>query len=174
MKEKKMKKMLLAAVAAVTLVVGPAAADDWTKVRIATEGAYAPWNFTDSSGKLIGFELDLAADLCARMGSECEIVPQAWDGIIPALNAGKYDAIMAGMSITDKRKKVISFSNAYAATPARFVVLKNNDQAGFTSALDTLNLNEVDGNEQAVLDKMTSTFKAVSYTHLTLPTNRRV
>ena len=95
------------------------------QIRIATEGAYKPWNFTDSSGKLVGFELDLAADLCKRMGAECEIVAQAWDGIIPALQAGKYDAIMAGMSITEKRKKVITFSRAYAATPARFVVLKS-------------------------------------------------
>ncbi|MCR9255556.1 MAG: transporter substrate-binding domain-containing protein [Alphaproteobacteria bacterium] len=159
-----MKKMLLAAIAAVTLAVGPlavgqASADDWNKVRIATEGAYAPWNFTDSSGKLVGFELDLARDLCARMGAECEIVAQAWDGIIPALNAGKYDAIMAGMSITDKRKKVISFSNAYAATPARFVVLKNSDHADFTSKLESLNLEEIDGDEQAVLDQMAAAFK---------------
>ena len=84
----------------------------WSKIRIATEGAYAPWNFTNSSGKLVGFELDLAKDLCERMGSECEVVAQAWEGIIPALQAGKYDAIMAGMSITEKRKKVITFSRS--------------------------------------------------------------
>jgi len=153
-----MKKTLLAACAAVMLAATPAAADDWSKIRIATEGAYAPWNFTDASGELVGFELDLAADLCARMDAECEIVPQAWDGIIPALNAGKYDAIMAGMSITDKRKEVISFSSAYAATPARFVVLKDNEHAGFTAELDTLNLEAIDGGEQAVLDAMKAAF----------------
>lgn len=153
-----MKKTLLAAVAALTFVAAPAVADDWAKVRIATEGAYAPWNFTDSSGTLVGFELDLARDLCERMGSECEIVPQAWDGIIPALNAGKYDAIMAGMSITDKRKKVISFSGAYAATPASFVVLKSSPHAGFTTDLGTLNLQDVDAGEQAAVDAMKAAF----------------
>ena len=97
------------------LVAGSAAAKEWTTVRIATEGAYPPWNATDSSGQLVGFEIDLANDLCRRMGTECEIVAQDWEGIIPALQAGKYDVIMAGMSITDERKKVIQFSDSYAA-----------------------------------------------------------
>ena len=61
-------------------------------------------------GKLDGFEIDLANDLCARMKVKCEIVAQDWDGIIPALKAQKYDAIMAGMNITDKRLEVINFS----------------------------------------------------------------
>ena len=79
-------------------------------VKIATEGAYAPWNFTSAGGKLEGFEIDLANDLCARMKVKCEIVAQDWDGIIPALQAKKYDAIMAGMSVTPKREEVMSFS----------------------------------------------------------------
>lgn len=115
---------LFAAAAVAVFAAGPAAAQA-KKVRIATEGAYAPWNFTDASGKIVGFEVDLAQDLCKRMGVECEIVAQDWDGIIPALNAGKYDAIMAGMSITDRRREVINFSIPYAATPAAFVTLKS-------------------------------------------------
>ena len=70
----------------------------WSKIRIGTEGAYEPWNFTDASGNLVGAELDLARDLCKRMNAECEFVQQDWDGIIPALVNGKYDVIMAGMS----------------------------------------------------------------------------
>lgn len=115
---------LFAAAAVAVFAAGPVAAQA-KKVRIATEGAYAPWNFTDASGKIVGFEVDLAQDLCKRMGVECEIVAQDWDGIIPALNAGKYDAIMAGMSITDRRREVINFSIPYAATPAAFVTLKS-------------------------------------------------
>ncbi|HEU6440955.1 MAG TPA: transporter substrate-binding domain-containing protein, partial [Microvirga sp.] len=75
------------------LAVGGASAQEKT-VKIATEGAYAPWNFTGAGGKLEGFEVDLANDLCARMKVKCEIVAQDWDGIIPALQAKKYDAIM--------------------------------------------------------------------------------
>ncbi len=91
------------------LAIGGAAAQEKT-VKIATEGAYAPWNFTGAGGKLEGFEIDLANDLCARMKVKCEIVAQDWDGIIPALQAKKYDAIMAGMNITDKRLETICFS----------------------------------------------------------------
>src|SRR6476661_10781414 len=91
------------------LAIGGAAAQEKT-VKIATEGAYAPWNFTGAGGKLEGFEIDLANDLCARMKVKCEIVAQDWDGIIPALQAKKYDAIMAGMNITDKRLEVVAFT----------------------------------------------------------------
>ena len=156
-----MKKLMTAIVVAAALAVGAgsALAKDWKKVRIATEGAYAPWNFTDSSGKLIGFELDLARDLCRRMNVECEIVAQAWDGIIPALQAGKYDVIMAGMSITEKRKKVISFSASYFGTPASFVVLKTSGLAGFKTDAQKLSLEDVDAGEQAAIDKIKATFK---------------
>jgi ABC-type amino acid transport substrate-binding protein len=93
----------IAAAAAVLVAAGEAPAQT-KKVRIATEGAYAPWNFTTADGSLAGFEIDLMNDLCERMNAECELVAQAWDGIIPALQAGRYDAIMAGMSITDAQE----------------------------------------------------------------------
>ncbi len=167
-----LKWVLGLATALALTAAGTAGAAEWGKVRIATEGAYAPWNFTDSSGKLVGFELDLARDLCKRMGSECDIVGQAWEGIIPALQAGKYDSIMAGMSITKKRKKVISFTECYAATPATFVVLKDNSSAGFTTKIDAINLAEVSADEKASIDKIVAEFKGktigvqVATTHL--------
>jgi octopine/nopaline transport system substrate-binding protein len=144
-----------AAITAVALIMGLAStamAKDWTSVRIATEGAYPPWNSTDASGKLIGFEVDLVEDLCQRMAVQCEVVAQDWEGIIPSLTAGKYDVIMAGMSITDERKKVISFTDNYAGTPAYFAVLKDSDLAGYQSAMDKANLEEVSADEQAEID----------------------
>ncbi|HEV2559976.1 MAG TPA: transporter substrate-binding domain-containing protein [Microvirga sp.] len=118
-------------VLASVLAVGCAAAQGkkWETVRIATEGAYAPWNFTTPSGKLDGFEVELANDLCGRMKVKCEVVAQDWDGIIPSLNAGKYDAIMAGMNITEKRLEVLNFSQPYAATPHGFAVMKDSPLA---------------------------------------------
>jgi lysine-arginine-ornithine-binding periplasmic protein len=111
-------------------------------VRIATEGAYAPWNFTGPNGVVDGFEVDLAKDLCERMKVKCEIVTQNWDGIIPALQAGKYDAIMAGMSVTPERQKVIAFSTPYAAGINTFAVLADGPLAdmpgtGESYSLDT-------------------------------------
>ena len=110
------------------LAIGGAAAQQKT-IKIATEGAYAPWNFTGAGGKLEGFEIDLANDLCKRMNVNCEIVAQDWDGIIPALTAKKYDAIMAGMSITDERKKTIDFAGPYANGPNGYMVAKSSPLA---------------------------------------------
>ena len=94
-------------------------------IKIATEGAYPPWNLKDASGQLVGFELDLANLLCDYMKYfNCTIVEQDWDGMIPALTSGKFDAIMAGMSITDERKKTISFTKPYADEVASFAVMK--------------------------------------------------
>jgi octopine/nopaline transport system substrate-binding protein len=139
---------------AMGLATGSAVAKDWTSVRIATEGAYPPWNSTDSSGQLIGFEIDLANDLCQRMQVECEIVAQDWEGIIPALTAGKYDVIMAGMSITEERMEVISFTESYAGTPAYFAVLRDSNLAAYEHPLEMANLEEVDSDEQAAIDAL--------------------
>jgi len=156
-----MKKFaIVAAVAAAVIVVGgQAIAKDYKKIKVATEGAYAPWNYKDASGKLIGFEMDLVADLCKRMAIECEVVEQAWDGIIPSLKAGKYDAIMAGMSITEKRMKVISFSRGYAATPAVFVTLKTSPSAKFSTVIGQLTLDEINDHEKAAIAKIKAEFK---------------
>ena len=97
-----MKKLLIAAAAFAALVGGANA----QQVRIATEGAYAPWNFIDDAGNLAGFEIDLGNELCKRAALDCVWIQNAWDTMIPNLIAGNYDAIMAGMSITDERKEI--------------------------------------------------------------------
>ncbi len=159
--------MIVAALA----LAGPAAAKDYKNIKIATEGAYAPYNFKDSGGNLVGFEIDLAKDLCKRMGANCTIVEQAWDGIIPSLTAGKYDVIMAGMSIKPKREKVISFSKAYCFTPILFTVLDTSPLAGFKTKITDMTLDNINADEKAALDKMKAAFKGkkvgvqVSTTH---------
>jgi octopine/nopaline transport system substrate-binding protein len=124
------KSCAMGASLAVGLALSPTAfAKDWKTVVIAMEGGYDPWNLTDSSGKIVGFEVDLANDLCKRAGVECKIIAQDWDGMIPGLQAGKFDVIMDGMSITEDRMKEIDFSKPYAAPPAAFMAPKDSDVA---------------------------------------------
>ena len=129
MGSKWMKTIALGASLAASLAVAPAVAKDWKTVVIGMEGAYEPWNLTDSSGKIVGFEVDLANDLCKRAGVQCKIIAQDWDGMIPGLKAGKFDVIMDGMSITEARKKEIDFTKPYAAPGAAFLAAKDSPLA---------------------------------------------
>ena len=90
-----------------------AATDAPLNIKIATESSYKPFSYTDADGKLIGYEIELVDALCAQMKAECEVISQDWDGLIPGLNAQKFDATIAGMSITPERKEVVDFSDPY-------------------------------------------------------------
>jgi lysine-arginine-ornithine-binding protein len=120
-------KILAGVVIATGLAIGGAGADEMRKVRIGTEGAYPPFNSIDASGQLVGFDIDIANALCAAAKFQCEFVVQDWDGIIPALQANKYDAIIASMSITEKRKEVVDFTGKYYNTPAKFIAAEGTE-----------------------------------------------
>lgn len=124
-----MSKLVVAALAAAVFVLpaaaGTAVAKEWKTLRVATEGAYPPFNSQTPDGKVIGFEPDLLVEICKRAELTCETVIQEWKGIIPGLLAGKYDAIMSGMSITEKRLEVIDFSLPYTSSGNTFAVLKD-------------------------------------------------
>lgn len=136
--------------AAATLATG-AFAQEKTEITIATEGAFPPYNLTRPDGTLDGYDVELAHYLCDHMKIKCTIVAQAFDGMIPALNAGKFDAIMAGMSATEKRKEVIDFSMSYGSTGQAFAVLKDSDLSSMPlkDALYSLSSNE-EGARKAV------------------------
>lgn len=120
-----MKKLSLwLAAAAVTLVSATAGAEEMRHVKIGTEGAYPPFNWIDSDGNLQGFDIDIANALCEEAKFDCEFVVQDWDGMIPGLEAKKYDAIIASMSITEERKQKVDFTGKYYNTPAKFVAKK--------------------------------------------------
>lgn len=128
------------------------------KVKIATEGAFPPWNAVDSSGKAVGFDIDVGMALCERAKLSCEFVTQDWDGIIPGLSVGKYAAIMAGMSITEKRKQVIAFSQPYAVTSNYFVMSKSLNLPA-TDATARIDLGTEDAASQAVLAELKTALK---------------
>ena len=143
MASKFMKTLGLGVALAAGFALAPTAfAKDWKTVVIGMEGAYDPWNLTDSSGKIVGFEPDLAMDLCKRAGFECKIIAQDWDGMIPGLKAGKFDVIMDGMAITDERKKEIDFTKPYAASPGSFLAPKDSPLAKAPDAGKLINLDK--------------------------------
>ncbi|MEK1925016.1 MAG: transporter substrate-binding domain-containing protein [Rhizobium giardinii] len=125
----KFSTILLTGAFALSIFVVPAMAKDWKTVTITLEGAYAPWNITNADGSLGGFEPELAKVLCEKAKVECTLVASDWDGMIPALNAGKFDVIMDALSITEERKQVIDFTVPYAATPAAFATAQDSPVA---------------------------------------------
>ncbi|HEY6431427.1 MAG TPA: transporter substrate-binding domain-containing protein [Acetobacteraceae bacterium] len=97
---------------------------------------FVPWAMRDKDGKLIGFEVDVATKLAADLGVKLDLVPTAWDGIIPALLAGKFDVIIGGMTITTKRNLTVNFSVPYDYAGSSLAV-STSLQNGFK--LDALN-----------------------------------
>ncbi len=98
-----------------------ASARDWPTIRIGMDASYAPFESVDQSGKIVGFEVDYANAICARIHATCTFQNQDWDGVIPALLSAKFDVIFSSMNITDARKQKVIFSEVYYATPPVFV-----------------------------------------------------
>ncbi len=107
------------------LLVAPAVAEDQPEVRIGTDGGYLPWTSTTPEGDLAGFDIELAKLVCERMGRTCRFTAQPWEGQIPALEQGKYDILVGGISITPERQKRLSFTQSYANLSINFAAAKS-------------------------------------------------
>jgi len=115
----KFKKLVGLAVAGLLALAATSVQAD--ALRVGVEGAYPPFSGKEADGSLVGFDIDIAHEVCKRLGRECVLVEQEWDGMIPALLARKFDTIIASMSITEERKKKVDFTVKYYNTPARLV-----------------------------------------------------
>ena len=118
------KKFLLAAAATLVMSANAMAAE---KLRMGIEAAYPPFNNKDASGNVVGFDKDIGDALCAKMKVECSVVTSDWDGIIPALNAKKFDFLISSMSITDERKQAVDFTDPYYSNKLQFIAKKDVD-----------------------------------------------
>ncbi|MDY7218461.1 ABC transporter substrate-binding protein [Denitrificimonas sp. JX-1] len=121
---KNYKKILLVAAASLSFATTSFAVET---LKIGTEGAYPPFNLIDSNGEAVGFDLDIAKALCEKMDVECSVVTSDWDGIIPALNAKKFDFLAASMSITEERSRAVDFTDPYYTNGLQFVAPKSSD-----------------------------------------------
>ncbi|MFN6979130.1 MAG: transporter substrate-binding domain-containing protein, partial [Gemmobacter sp.] len=107
-------------------------------VRLGTEGAYPPFNFINEAGQIDGYEREVGDELCRRAELTCEWVTTDWDSIIPNLTGGNFDAIIAGMSITEERGKVISFTqNYFPPAASAYVALSADAKTGGIVAAQT-------------------------------------
>ncbi|KQQ49273.1 amino acid ABC transporter [Pseudomonas sp. Leaf127] len=117
------KKLLLAA-AATLAITGNAFAET---LKFGIEAAYPPFNNKDASGQVVGFDYEIAMALCARLKAECQAVTSDWDGIIPALNAKKFDFLVSSLSITDERKQAVDFTDPYYSNKLQFIAPKKTE-----------------------------------------------
>ncbi|QXH73381.1 ABC transporter substrate-binding protein [Pseudomonas atacamensis] len=137
------KKVFLAA--AVTLAFSAGAMAETLKMGI--EAAYPPFNNKDASGQVVGFDKEIGDALCAKMKAECSVVTSDWDGIIPALNAKKFDFLISSLSITEERKAAVDFTDPYYSNKLQFIAPKSVD---FKTDKDSLK-GKIIGTQRATL-----------------------
>jgi lysine-arginine-ornithine-binding protein len=119
-----MKKVLSVVFGVLLLAFTVASAESAQAIKLGMECDYQPFQYKDSSGKLVGWEVDLAQELFKRMNIPYDTVCMEWDGLLPALLAGKIDAIMSALSITAERQEKVDFSIPYRDSTGRFVARK--------------------------------------------------
>lgn len=147
------------ALSACAFLATAAQAQQGKEITIATEGAFMPWNYTEPSGKLGGFDVELVNDLCRRMNAKCKVVGQDWAGIIPALQAGKHDAVMTGMNITDKRLAVIGFSRPYATSRHVFATMTDRETLNLPKSGQLIDITSLNDEGKSTIDQMKKLMK---------------
>ncbi|ACC71338.1 ABC transporter substrate-binding protein [Paraburkholderia phymatum] len=117
-----MKKYTLCV--ALAVMASAAMAKEWKTVRIGVDASYPPFESIAPNGHMVGFDVDLTKALCAKMNVKCVWIAQDLDGIIPALKGKKYDMIVSSLTVTDKRREQIDFSDKLFDAPARMIAKK--------------------------------------------------
>lgn len=127
-----------------------------TTIRVATEGAYKPWNYRADNGQLVGFEIDLVRQLCDDLNYNCRLQSESWSRMLPSLNEDKFDVVFAGMSITKSRLRQAAFSVPYAATPAVFVTRRG--EVSLDPDIDHVSLSRIDEDEETFVRNLRKAF----------------
>ncbi len=120
-----MKKLCMALTLALGVFTGLSATAQAETLKIGVEAMYPPFESKDASGKLVGFDIELGEAVCAKMNVKCEWVESSFDGLIPALNARKFDFINSAMNITEPRQRVINFTVPIYDVPSQLIAHKD-------------------------------------------------
>jgi histidine transport system substrate-binding protein len=146
-----MRKFALC-VALVVMATG-AMAKEWKTVRIEVDASYPPFESKAPDGSIVGFDADLTRALCAKMNVKCVWVAQDLDGIIPALKARKFDAIISSLSVTDQRREQIDFSDKLFDAPARMIAKTGSPLRPTPESLKGRHVNVEQGSTQVPYSK---------------------
>ena len=125
---------LLAALCLAVSLAAPAQAKEYKALRFGMDASFAPFESVNQQGQIVGFEVDYANAICAKLKVTCTFQNQDWDGIIPSLLSNKFDVIFSSMDITPERKQKVVFSDMYYATPAVFASQSSNKSDDVTPA----------------------------------------
>lgn len=129
-----MKKLMRTGLIALSGLVAVAfSAQAMDKITIGTSADYPPWESINEDGDIVGFDRDFGDEVCKRASIECKWVNQAFDGLLPSLQVGKFDILITGMNITEERLKKVDFSVPYADAPQSVVTLKTSPLAKVTT-----------------------------------------
>jgi len=120
-----MKKFALCI--ATLAIATSACAKDWSTVRFGVDASYPPFESKSVNGTLVGFDIDIGNEICKRLNAKCVWIESAFDGMIPALKAKKFDGVLSSMSMTPQREAQIAFSAKLFHTPTRLVAKKGSN-----------------------------------------------
>lgn len=149
-----MKKLLVAVtIATLAASAGVAQAKDWKQIRIGVDASYAPFESKAPDGKLVGFDIDLGNEICKRLHAKCVWVENDFDGLIPALQARKFDAINSDMTITDQRKHAIDFTDPIYTIPNQLIAKKGSGLQPTTASLKGKHVGVLQGTIQETYAK---------------------
>ncbi|MDO6729597.1 transporter substrate-binding domain-containing protein [Marinovum sp. 2_MG-2023] len=121
------KRTFLAAVSAAAIGLAAAMPATAETIVLAADAEYPPFNYKNDAGEIVGFDVEISLAACEASGLDCEFTAQAWDGLIPGLLIGKYNAISASMFATEERRQQVDFTNKLYQTPSQFLVAADSD-----------------------------------------------
>lgn len=146
----KLKLFLAAALAAGFLAQG-ALAKEWKHVKLGVEGVFPPYSDTGPDGKLSGWDIEQAQELCSRAKVECEFVTGEWSSLIPSLNAGKFDLLLT-LGFTEKRREAVEFTLPYRSAVSTFILPKGGSIADLPITGERFSLNDKEKADPVIED----------------------